>query len=141
MPSVFVRVFVYGTLKRGFENHRLLENSVFVGEARTVTPYSMLDGAFPVLRDRGEHCFQVSGELYEVDEPTLALLDELEDTASGLYERVEADAVLTGQPGETCKAFIYVGCAAYWDYRPATFYAKVDARGYLAWKPDDENRS
>jgi len=39
------RVFVYGTLKRGYPNNPLLEGSQFLGEAVTVPTYKMVEPA------------------------------------------------------------------------------------------------
>lgn len=73
-------VFVYGTLKSGHGNHRLLEGSEFVGYGKTAGHYHMLNGGFPrvvkgCLQEPRGH---VTGELYEVDMATLARLDALE---------------------------------------------------------------
>lgn len=71
------RVFVYGTLLSGERNHHLLAHARLVGEARTEPLFSLYDlGAFPGLVPRGSQA--VAGEVYEVDEPTLAALDRLE---------------------------------------------------------------
>lgn len=84
--------FVYGTLKEGHGNHRILENCKKVGDFTTEPEFTMIHlGGFPgVLRD-GETA--IKGELYEVeDESVEARLDRLEGynpTApeSGLYNK------------------------------------------------------
>lgn len=71
------RVFVYGTLLAGEPNHRLLEAASFVGPAVTPPVFSLVDlGPFPALVEGGAGA--VVGEVYEVDRPTLARLDQLE---------------------------------------------------------------
>jgi gamma-glutamylcyclotransferase (GGCT)/AIG2-like uncharacterized protein YtfP len=82
-------VFVYGTLKRGGENHRVIAGQRFVGEARTEPGFRLyqLDG-YPGMVEAGAGGRSIEGELWEVDDPALARLDELEGTASGLYARV-----------------------------------------------------
>jgi gamma-glutamylaminecyclotransferase len=71
------RVFVYGTLLRGESNHRLLAKARFVGEGRTRPEFRLHHlGGFPALVAGGVHA--VEGEVYEVDEATLAALDALE---------------------------------------------------------------
>lgn len=128
------RVFVYGTLKRGYRNHRFLKAATFVGEAHTLTSYRMLDGRFPVLRDAGPGCMQISGEVYDVDEETLSALDDLEGIASGMYDRVEIGVILKDQPnGRGCRAFVYIGCGNYWDKKEQMPYSGIDRFGHLNW--------
>ncbi|KAL2622062.1 hypothetical protein R1flu_002267 [Riccia fluitans] len=87
--------FVYGTLKRGFGNHWLMEEQMskkharLVGTAQTKLKYPLVCGPFQVpflLRypGEGEH---VQGELYQVDSHCLQLLDELEGVTKRHYER------------------------------------------------------
>ena len=88
------RIFVYGTLERGHSNTALLEGSEFLGEAATVLTYkavthpaySTVGTSFPVImRDpRGK---AVAGEIYTVDDATLARLDKLEREGRS-YDRV-----------------------------------------------------
>ena len=115
-------------------NHRFLEAATFIGEAHTLTPYRMLDGRFPVLRDTGPDCIQISGEVYDVDEKTLIALDDLESIASGMYDRVEIDVILTSRPNERhCRAFVYIGCGDYWDKKDRVPFLVTDERGHLNW--------
>lgn len=82
------KVFVYGTLKAGYGNHRsYLHSAEALGEASTVSRhYALLDlGAFPgAVRHREGG--QVHGELYRVDDATLRALDRLEGNGS-FYQR------------------------------------------------------
>jgi gamma-glutamylaminecyclotransferase len=130
------RVFVYGSLKRGFENHDLLGAAVFTGKAITAASFRMMDGPYPVLRESGAGRFRVSGELYEVDDRTLAALDDLEGVAERFYDRLEIDVVMAGEPSaEKVRAFAYIGCADYWDRQPQSSYVTQDAEGHLDWTP------
>lgn len=71
------RVFVYGTLLAGEPNHRLLTGARLAHEPGERAEIAQLErGLGPRLRDGGEHA--VAGEVYEVDEATLAALDRLE---------------------------------------------------------------
>jgi gamma-glutamylaminecyclotransferase len=70
-------VFTYGTLLRGEVNHDLLARARFVSEARTEPCYELFDlGPFPAMSTGGETA--VCGEVYAVDDATLARLDRLE---------------------------------------------------------------
>lgn len=86
-------VVVYGTLRRGGGNARLLAGAPMVREL-TVRGRMHSLGGYPAvtLEDGGE----VRAELYKVDDATLARLDRLEG-APKLYQRtkiriVEGDA-------------------------------------------------
>lgn len=77
MSDERVRVFVYGTLRKGQPNHELLEGCRALGPARTAPVFTLVSlGAFPAMVGGGETV--VVGEIYEVDLWTLALLDRLE---------------------------------------------------------------
>ncbi|HBJ86427.1 MAG TPA: gamma-glutamylcyclotransferase [Verrucomicrobiales bacterium] len=82
------RVFVYGTLKRGGENHEWIKAQTFVASARTKPLYRMFDlGGYPGMI-RSVNGTAIEGEVWDVDEAGLARLDVLEDIDGGEYERV-----------------------------------------------------
>lgn len=88
------KIFVYGTLKRGHGNHRLLANARFIGTGISEPVFTMLHlGGFPGIVRSGETA--IHGELYEVDEGTLHRLDRLEGHPS-FYERQPMKVVLEG---------------------------------------------
>jgi len=75
-------VFVYGTLKQGFPNYEAhLAHAKFLGPARTVDAYPLVSGGqwhSPYLIDEPGQGHLIHGELFGVDEATLAKLDILE---------------------------------------------------------------
>lgn len=82
-PKETIKVFVYGSLKRGKLNHTMLGDSKFLGEAQSVDKWAMIDrhdGAYPYLLGEYEGGLNVIGEVYEVDEDTKEVLDILEGT-------------------------------------------------------------
>ena len=80
-------IFVYGSLKRGYALHHLLEGQAFRGLARTCPLYRIFDlGSYPGLVDWPEG-LAVHGEVYEVDAECLKRLDEAEGVDEGLYAR------------------------------------------------------
>ncbi len=101
------RVFVYGTLKRGGENHRLLAGQRLLGEARTEPGFRLflLDG-YPGMVAAAAGGVSVEGELWEVDAACLARLDELEGTAEGLYARVPV-RLLPPHAGDRAETYLY----------------------------------
>jgi gamma-glutamylaminecyclotransferase len=75
------RIFIYGTLKRGFPNHVLLADALFVGLVRTVEAYPLVvQGPWfsPALLPEPGSGMRVSGELWEVDDAKFSELDDLE---------------------------------------------------------------
>ena len=71
-------LFVYGTLKRGFGNHRLLATSEFIGRAVTVEPRPLVIAGLPFMINAPGAGLNVRGECYKVDLNTWPLLDRLE---------------------------------------------------------------
>ncbi len=75
------KLFVYGTLKRGFANHFYLQGAKFLGEARTKERYPMVapKRSYPYLIDRPGIGYHIEGELYEIDHRILKRIDRLEE--------------------------------------------------------------
>jgi len=89
-------VFVYGTLRSGERNNKLLRRSELLGEATIGgTLYSF--GGFPGLRLAADGGLVV-GEVWRVNDRTLARLDELEGVDSGFYSRLQVTVELGGSP-------------------------------------------
>tara|TARA_R110000765_G_scaffold2440_5_gene7463 strand:- start:1810 stop:2730 length:921 start_codon:yes stop_codon:yes gene_type:complete len=80
------RVAVYGTLKKGYGNHRLLADSEFIGKAKTEYTYPLLVNGLPYLYDEMGVGEQVRLEVYDVDDKTFDALDSLEGHPT-FYER------------------------------------------------------
>lgn len=86
------KVAVYGTLKRGRGNDRLLGDAKFLGETLTTPEYTMYHlGAFPCITLEGDTPIHV--EVYEVDSDTFKRLDMLEGYPS-FYNRKKINTIL-----------------------------------------------
>ncbi|KAH7954411.1 hypothetical protein HPB49_018264 [Dermacentor silvarum] len=90
-------LFVYGTLKSGEVNHNILcdtnnGRSTLVGQARTLKKWPLV--------------LEVCGEVYQVDDRMLAVLDRLESHPD-IYVRSLEDVGLLSQAGGELKAWIY----------------------------------
>jgi len=107
-------LFVYGTLKRGGSNHGHLAGQKFVADAHTVPGFTLYSlGDYPGLAAASDDHQGVKGELWLVDDATLARLDEFEGVPEGLYRRepvplippharVRAEAYLYARPLTGC---------------------------------------
>lgn len=81
-------VFVYGSLKKGKGNDRLLTKAKFITEAVMTGHYKMVSfGNFPgVILVNDPPMRNVLGEVYEIDDKTLHNLDVLEGNGH-FYQR------------------------------------------------------
>jgi gamma-glutamylcyclotransferase (GGCT)/AIG2-like uncharacterized protein YtfP len=104
-------VFVYGSLKRGEHNHRILRDVEFRGEARTAREFGLYAlPLFPALVRDAEDPQTVVGEVYAVSEVTLRVLDRLE--ANGrLYQRevIEVECLEPPQLRLQAWTYLYLG--------------------------------
>ena len=107
-----MKVFVYGTLRKELGNHYLLQDSVYLGTGVTAQQYLMLESSvghsIPYVVKPNEatknHVSNIEGQLYEVDDLTLAHLDRLEGHP-GWYKREYVDVVVDN---DTIKAMMYM---------------------------------
>lgn len=85
--SSFIKVFVYGTLKRGEPNSKWLTNlengfSRFLTAGKTTEKYPLVIGTrynIPFLLNKPGVGNIVVGEVFEIDEKMFSRLDILED--------------------------------------------------------------
>lgn len=100
-------VFVYGTLKKGFNNDHLLKGEELIGEAKAngLRMFVVGSGLYPAVI-KSDPTDVVHGEVYRVNDEVLKRLDRLEGVPS-LYTRdlikVKMDS------GETRHTFVYLG--------------------------------
>jgi gamma-glutamylcyclotransferase (GGCT)/AIG2-like uncharacterized protein YtfP len=86
-----IKVFVYGTLKKGYSNEMFLRGAKFLGKATTVNKWLMVGkgASYPFVLGRHEKKGkQIKGEIYSVDRNTLINLDMLEGVPT-LYKRAK----------------------------------------------------
>lgn len=111
-----MKLFVYGTLKRGYGNHRLMHGAKFLGEA-IIEGHVIHDfGGCPGIRP-AEKKYHVSGELYEITEDMLPRLDRLEghypnSPEDSVYRRTELNAWTFLEGGGSsgaipCSTYVY----------------------------------
>ncbi|KAM0824530.1 hypothetical protein ACQ4PT_070148 [Festuca glaucescens] len=142
-------VFTYGTLKRGFSNHSLLQDlfltgdASFAGAAATASPLPLVCGPYrvPFLLNLplggggggGGCCHRVKGELYSVTARGLARLDELEGVSRGHYERLPVEVVLADEGEQQ----VVEGAVAYYAHRgyAAEMWARSGRRGHAEYSP------
>ena len=108
-----LRVFVYGTLREGYGNHRLLARAIdegrasrVGGHARTERPATLVNvGWFPAITTLHAGPCSVVGELYSVDDQTLAELDRLEGVPR-LYTRERVRVAVSVDDARGMGAFV-----------------------------------
>jgi len=97
-------IFVYGTMKRGFPNHRLLADARYLGTASTVERYALYVDMFPGVHP-GDAVSPIRGELFEVGADDLRRLDALEGHPN--LCRREMVAVETGEGRRDAWIYFY----------------------------------
>ena len=98
-------VFVYGSLRQGFHNHYLLEKSEQLYDDAVIAGTMASLGGFPCVTTNGNN--QIHGEIYSVDDETLARLDRLE-----------------GHPSIYCREIVHSSKGDVWVYliQDSSFY-------------------
>lgn len=103
-----MKIFVYGTLKRGHCRAHFLNGQQFLGFAQSAPNYRMVNcGEYPGLIPATDG-LSIEGELWEVDATCLAALDREECLDVGLYAR---RTIELRSPHETMsvEAYYYLG--------------------------------
>jgi len=104
-------LFVYGSLKEGFPNHRVNRGRRVPGEYRTAQAYPLhlVESVLPCLFLQPGAGVPVQGQLFEVDSAALAAMDALERIGEpGGYHRVTIEVAEMDTPARTLQAFVYV---------------------------------
>ena len=116
MEKASTLLFVYGTLKRGLLNHRLIADQEFLGESLTEPRYRVIDlGAHPGLIEDDFAGLAVKGEVWVVSACCLAELDDFEEVPGPFVrEPVEIQ-------GRSDEVFAY-----YWNHAVPTGAASGD---------------
>lgn len=95
-------LFVYGTLKKGFQRAKYLNDQKYLGTAKTKSIYGLFYiSGFPCLvqnvKDENGNLMEdsVLGEIYEVNDDCLTFIDKVESVDTNLFHRltVELDSV------------------------------------------------
>lgn len=126
-------VFVYGTLKEGYSNNRLLEGCKKLGGGFTIDRFSMVDSGFPVVVDDRVDKHPVTGEVWDIgsDMDILESLDQLE--AEGfMYDRREIPIYLMAKKPRRVICSAYIGCSRAWAHKPHS-NDKFLRNGKLTW--------
>lgn len=153
-PTKTTLVFTYGTLKRGFSNHVLMQDLIRSGDAsfkgvyQTLEKYPLVCGPYrvPFLLNKPGSGQRVTGELYSVSPRGLSRLDELEGISRGHYVRQPIRLAAKEEGGDleteralsSCLVEAYYAHKSYeeelWERnRRRSFgaYTEKEARGYV----------
>jgi len=129
-------VFVYGTLKRGYWNSRLMAKcgGEFVTTATTVDPFFLKDGGFPyAFKNADQRLYPVSGEVWRINPQVLKRLDQLEGVPTH-YQRLVVRVVAKNAELD---AYMYVVT----DRQGHGHACPVNAEGNYEWNSPDRRES
>jgi gamma-glutamylcyclotransferase (GGCT)/AIG2-like uncharacterized protein YtfP len=118
------KVFVYGTLKRGYGNHHLLKNQLYLGKAKTKQKWAMVGNGmpFPYVLSVNNLGYQVEGEVYMVDGLTLKALDRLEGVPTH-YKKLNVGVIYTDD-NSTDTVSMYVKASISGSYNPEEYISR-----------------
>ena len=134
------KVFVYGTLKSGYGNNRLLTGSLSLGAAYTLQTFRLFNAGFPVsfFEPKGH---PVLGELFEIPDDlldvTISRLDSLESEGS-MYRRETVRVLPLSSAAPAVDTYMYVGIPQFWRDRLDDRLITPNTAGFLQW--DRETR-
>lgn len=98
-------LFVYGTLKQGFNNHHILADSELIALHATLFDHSMIHlGNYPGIFKTWAQS-NVRGEIYRINSITLEKCDQLEGVGIGLFTRMKENA--TEPTGKSYHCWVY----------------------------------
>lgn len=112
------RIFVFGTLKEGFRNFHVNRGTRVGGDVITVQPYPlhiMGSRRLPWMLNRPGEGLPVIGQLFEVDEATLAAMDQLERVDDPLWyqrQRIDVRPHPRAADDAVIDAWVYFGSEA-----------------------------
>ncbi|MEK6793176.1 MAG: gamma-glutamylcyclotransferase [Spirochaetota bacterium] len=102
IETVDTHLFVYGTLKKGHSNHRLLSGSRCIGTGHTLRKYTMYADGIPYVKSTPATSV-IQGEIYRITDEILERCDALEGHPRW-YRRKQTLVQTDGKP--TC-AWLY----------------------------------
>jgi gamma-glutamylcyclotransferase (GGCT)/AIG2-like uncharacterized protein YtfP len=86
------KIFVYGTLKRGFRAHSLMKGATFLREAITKERFQLYDvGSFPSIAEDPDKKGGVKGELFDATDEVMKVTDRYECIEDGLFRKDEVE--------------------------------------------------
>lgn len=102
-----VKLIVYGTLREGFGNHRLIRHCNRLNDGFIQPGYGLFINGLPYLVEDvdGPGCF---GEIYEIDKNTLRRCDDLENHPHWYCRKLVNVITIDGETVR-CWAYIYQG--------------------------------
>ncbi len=87
-----IRIFTYGTLRKGSKAHRFLQSAKLITENQKLNGFRMYDnGFYPFVIPVENQAEFIVGEIYQIPEEVLPQLDHYEGVPS-LYKRVYLEA-------------------------------------------------
>ena len=115
-------LFVYGTLKKGYGNHSIIQKTTYIGDFISIDKFDLSGYGFPKIypNDQGKH---IKGEIYNLEEQDFISTDMLEGNGS-FYQReirkfqrnneiIDAWVYIILQPGGSIEV---PGDVIDWDY-------------------------
>ena len=106
--SFEIYLFIYGSLKKGFDNHHIIEKATYISKAKTVNKFAMYKnrkGDYPYLV-KNQHIDNINGEIYKINRKDLLIkIDKFEDSPN--YYQREKIKIKTRSGIKTAYTYFY----------------------------------
>lgn len=133
-------IFVYGTLKRAYGNHRYIArypDHQFIGEAvSTAANYGMIGRGVPMVGEgdssgiQSKYLGQIKGEVWAVNDESFKAIDNLEGHPYGYCRQERLFKLLTPE-APSVVAWVYL--SSYKLHVPHFEFIKPNEAGLLEW--------
>ncbi len=128
MSDKKILIAVYGSLRKGMGNHRVLGDAILLGDFGTPPLYNMFScgGSYPGITENGETSIKM--EVYEASEAVNKSVERLESYVKGREEHNHYNKVMIDTPWGTAGTYIYNHSTAR--------LPRVESGDWKAWKEE-----
>lgn len=128
-----MKLFVYGTLQKGWGNNVLLSGAKFMGDAVTKKSYCLLDVGCPIASN--SELFEklpITGQVFEINEKHLERCDRLEGHPDWYIRREVSVMMVDSQ--EELVSYIYEMDTAGYSRASRCSVVTIDNNRYYRWR-------
>ena len=121
-------IFVYGSLKRGFDNNDMLKDAQYICKAETVKSFAMFEeisGSYPyLLKDKNKGYSKIKGELYKIYRKDILKKIDYFEGAPDYYKREKIKVKKNNKEIKLVETYFFTNTIIPKDQEPMTEWTK-----------------